>query len=69
MDILARAKGTDINHHGLTERGGKALGWESQGLTVEDVGLEEWVEMVGKILHNKVREQGVMFSFGLSTEC
>ena len=38
-------------------------------MTIENVGLEEWVEMVGKMLHDKVREQGVMFSFGLSIEC
>ena len=33
---------------------------------MEDMGLEGWVEMVGRTFHDKVEKQECMFSFGLS---
>lgn len=69
-------KGIDVSGHvstgtstkGLQRREGKALHWVQQGWTAEDVGLEEWVEMVGRITHDQVGKQGFVFSFHWSSE-
>lgn len=68
MAIVTRAKDTGLKSHGITERDGKALSWEKQGWTMEDGGLEGWVEMVGRMAHDKVGKRGIVFSWGLSTK-
>lgn len=48
--ILARAKDTDLKYHGITERA-RLPGGKNRDGTWKMVGLGEWEEMVGKMLH------------------
>lgn len=47
-------------------RENRAVCWNKQGWAMEDMGLEGWVEMVGRTFHDKVGKQECMFSSGLS---
>lgn len=51
------------------ERGQGPLRRNGPQKTIEDVGLEGGVEMVGRMLQDKVGKQEFVFSFVLNTEC
>ena len=57
---------TKIKYNGITEETDKAVCWEKQGWVTEDMGLEGWVEMVGRMFHDKLGKQECLFSFGFS---